>query len=40
VIVGEKNLVNGKIEVKIRKTGERLLVDRSDLTGKVKELLN
>jgi prolyl-tRNA synthetase len=31
VLVGEKNLAQGKIEIKVRKTGERSLVDRSDL---------
>jgi len=39
VIVGEKNLANGKIEVKIRKTGERILVDRNEVIGKLRELL-
>jgi len=39
VIVGEKNLANGKIEIKRRKTGERILVDRLDLLMKLKELL-
>jgi prolyl-tRNA synthetase len=39
VIVGEKNLANGKIELKIRKTGDRVLVDRSDLVGQVREIL-
>ncbi len=40
VIVGEKNLANGNIEIKIRKTGERLLSQASDLINKVKELLS
>ncbi len=39
VIVGEKNLANGKIEVKIRKSGERILVDVDQSLMKVKELL-
>jgi prolyl-tRNA synthetase len=38
VIVGEKNLANGMIEVKIRRTGERLLVPRAELVAKIKEL--
>ncbi|MBX2991694.1 MAG: proline--tRNA ligase [Bacteroidetes bacterium] len=39
VIVGEKNLANSKIEVKIRKSGERILVDVDQSFAKVKELL-
>ncbi|MEW6510671.1 MAG: proline--tRNA ligase [Bacteroidota bacterium] len=39
VIVGEKNLANGKIEIKTRKTGERTLVDRTGLVASVSSLL-
>jgi len=39
VIVGDKNLANGKIEVKVRRSGERILVDRAELLGKLRELL-
>ncbi len=39
VIVGEKNLAAGKIEIKIRKSGERLLVEANALHTKLKELL-
>jgi prolyl-tRNA synthetase len=39
VIVGEKNLVNGKIEIKERRTGERLLVDSGQVLEKVQSLL-
>ena len=39
VIVGEKNLANGKIEIKVRKSGERILVEAGDVINKVKELL-
>jgi prolyl-tRNA synthetase len=39
VIVGEKNLVNGKIEIKVRKNGERILVDSNEAISKVRELL-
>lgn len=39
VIVGEKNLANGNIEIKVRKTGERLLVPKDGLIAKVKSLL-
>ena len=40
VIVGEKNLKEGKIEIKLRRSGDRMLVDKSDVISKVKELLN
>ena len=39
VIVGEKNLANGKIEIKERKTGERILVEADGLLAKVQQLL-
>lgn len=39
VIVGEKNLSQGMIEVKVRKTGERVLVQKNDIVAKVLELL-
>lgn len=39
LIVGEKNLANGKVEIKIRKTGERILVAETDALDKVKQLL-
>lgn len=39
VIVGEKNLKDGKIEIKLRRSGERMLVDKADVISKVKELL-
>lgn len=39
VIVGEKNLANGKIEIKVRKSGERILVNSEEVVNKVKELL-
>lgn len=37
-IVGEKNLTNGNIEIKIRRTGERLLVNKGDAVAKIAEL--
>jgi len=40
VIVGEKNLSNGKIEIKLRKSGERVLVNSGDLIQKLSELLS
>jgi prolyl-tRNA synthetase len=39
VIVGEKNLAQGKIEIKERGTGQRTLVERSELLDRVKALL-
>jgi prolyl-tRNA synthetase len=36
VIVGEKNIAQGKIEIKVRKTGERSLVDRADLLAALR----
>lgn len=39
VIVGEKNLANGMIEVKNRRTGERLLVPRGEIVGTIRSLL-
>ena len=39
VIVGEKNLAAGRIEIKIRKTGERQLVDRGSVVGTLRTLL-
>ncbi|HTY58243.1 MAG TPA: His/Gly/Thr/Pro-type tRNA ligase C-terminal domain-containing protein, partial [Bacteroidota bacterium] len=39
VIVGEKNLAAGNIEIKERKSGTRTIVKREDLVGTVKRLL-
>lgn len=39
VIVGEKNLAQGKIEIKERRTGERILVDAEEVLEKVQALL-
>lgn len=39
VIVGEKKLKDGKVEVKIRKTGERVDVPLNVLLSKIKKLL-
>lgn len=39
VIVGEKNLKDGKIEIKVRRSGDRVLVEKADVISKVKELL-
>ncbi|MGE5402644.1 MAG: proline--tRNA ligase [Ignavibacteriales bacterium] len=39
VIVGDKNLKENKVEVKVRSTGERTTVELTSLYDKVKELL-
>ena len=39
VIVGEKNLAAGNIEIKERRTGNRSIVPRAELVGKVQGLL-
>jgi len=40
VIVGERNLKQGKIELKIRKTGERKVVASADVLKEVRAFLN
>ncbi|HTR99498.1 MAG TPA: proline--tRNA ligase [Bacteroidota bacterium] len=40
VIVGERNLAAGQIEIKERETGRRTLVPRAALTANVKELVS
>ncbi|MEK6649705.1 MAG: proline--tRNA ligase [Bacteroidota bacterium] len=39
VIVGEKGLKNNQLEIKVRKTGERIMVALDGVVGHVKELL-
>jgi prolyl-tRNA synthetase len=39
VILGEKNLANNKIEIKVRATGERVLVSPDELINRLKEYL-
>ncbi len=39
VIVGEKGLKNGQVEIKKRKSGERMMVPKDDLVEVVKKLL-
>ena len=39
LIIGEKNLKEGNVEIKIRSTGERLIVKKEDAAGKITELL-
>jgi prolyl-tRNA synthetase len=38
VIVGEKNLAQGKVEIKNRKTGERSFVEKDKLLEHLKGL--
>jgi prolyl-tRNA synthetase len=40
IIIGEKNLKDGYAEIKIRRTGERILVPLNSLNEKVMELVN
>ncbi len=39
LIIGEKNLANGKIEIKERRTGDRLFVEVASILEKVRERL-
>ncbi len=40
VIVGEKNLINGNVEIKVRQTSEREIIDRNLLGSRIKKLLS
>ncbi len=39
VIVGDKKLKENKVEVKIRRTGERFDVELSELVDKIKDIM-
>jgi prolyl-tRNA synthetase len=39
VIIGDKNLKNGNIEIKNRKSGERHIISKEDLMNKLPEFL-
>lgn len=39
LIVGEKNLKDGNVEIKIRQTGEKLIVNKDDAVSKAIELI-
>ena len=39
LIIGEKNLKEGNVEIKIRRTGERLIIKKEDVLNKVIELI-
>ncbi len=40
VVVGEKGLKTGQVEIKTRKTGERVMVSSGDVAAQVKKLLS
>jgi prolyl-tRNA synthetase len=40
IIIGEKNFKNGNIEVKKRRTGERLMIGTDDAASKISDLIN
>ena len=39
IIIGEKNLKEGKAEIKIRKSNKRIIVPVSDMEKQVRELI-
>ncbi len=39
IIIGDKNLKNGNVEIKIRKNGERHIISKDDLMSKLPEFL-
>ncbi|MBK8983422.1 MAG: proline--tRNA ligase [Ignavibacteria bacterium] len=39
LVIGEKNLKDGNVEIKIRKTGEKLILKKEDALNKAAELL-
>lgn len=39
IIVGKKNIDQNKVEIKMRRSGESLLVDRNNLPAKINEIL-
>jgi len=39
VIVSERNLKNNQVEIKIRKSGQRILINLEDVVQKIKEIL-
>lgn len=40
IIVGDKNFKNGNVEFKVRKSGERSIIAKSDLQSKLNELID
>jgi len=39
IIAGEKNFKNGKVEIKVRRTSERIIVGTEELTAKLSEIV-
>jgi prolyl-tRNA synthetase len=39
IIIGEKNLKNGNVEIKLRKSGERHIISKDDLMNRLPEFL-
>ena len=39
ITLGEKNLKNGQVEIKVRKTGEVTLVKEEEVLSKIKEMI-
>jgi len=39
LIVGERNLKDGNVEIKIRQTGEKIIVSKDDAVSKAIELI-
>ena len=39
IVVGQKNLVQGKVELKIRKTGENKLYSLQEIVQEVKQII-
>ncbi len=40
IVIGKKSLAEGKIEVKIRATGEKQLIDKNDVVDHIKKTIN
>ncbi len=40
LIIGEKNLKTGNAEIKIRESGERIIINKEDALSKIFELIN
>ncbi|MBP9192358.1 MAG: hypothetical protein KBF96_07390, partial [Ignavibacteria bacterium] len=40
VIVGEKNLKEGNVEIKIRRSGERIILKKEDAVEKIMKLIS
>lgn len=38
IVVGQKNLKDGKVEIKVRRTGERIVVNVTDLLSSISDI--